>query len=195
MIEIKGAKVKEDSAGKVLTGMPKRRFKFKMSDDDTDPALRLLASLMPVDAFKLEIKFDAAKKVNTQKSRLNELIGRCGEGLTNGNFSAYNLRHNFSSSLKAAGVTSEQISQALGHSSLKTKQYYGHPRGGSSGGGNIPVEVTSSHLPRAPVVAVVGTTAVVSTEPLAAVAAAPTPAAVVAPVVAAPVVKKRGFKM
>ena len=197
-ITILGAKVKKGANGRMLTGATKRQMKFKLGNQ-TDPALRMLVALIPASEFKLEVKFNNESGIGSQKNRLNELIGRCGKGLTGGTFSTYNLRHLFASSIKTvAGSNSPLVSQALGHISLKTKQYYGRARSNSSGGGIIPVSVASSHPPRAvgtgtQVAPVTPTAPVV---PIAPVAPAATAAAVVAPVVVKPVVaRKRGMKM
>ena len=186
-ITIMGAKVKKGANGKMLTGATKRQLKFKLGNQ-TDPALRMLVALIPATEFKLEVKFDNKSSVGSQKNRLNELIGRCGNGLTAGTFSPYSLRHLFASSIKTvAGSNSALVSQALGHISLKTKQYYGRARSSSSGGGIIPISVASSHPPRA---------SVTPTAPIAPVAPAATAVAAVVPVVVKPVVaRKRGMKM
>ena len=184
-ITILGAKVKKGANGKMLTGATKRQLKFKLGNQ-TDPALRMLVALIPASEFKLEVKFDNKSSVGSQKNRLNELIGRCGKGLTAGTFSPYSLRHLFASSIKTvAGSNSALVSQALGHVSLKTKQYYGRARSSSSGGGIIPVSVASSHPPRA-----VGT----GTQVVAVTPTAPTVPAATA-VVKPTVVRKRGMKM
>ena len=197
-ITIMGAKAKKGANGKMLTGATKRQMKFKLGNQ-TDPALRMLVALIPTSQFKLEVKFDNKSSVGSQKNRLNELIGRCGRGLTAGTFSPYNLRHLFASSIKTvAGSDSALVSQALGHISLKTKQYYGRARSNRSGGGIIPVSVASSHPPRA---AGTGTqmapvTPTAPTAPTAPVAPAAAVAAVVAPAAVKPVVvRKRGMKM
>ena len=184
-ITIMGAKVKKGANGKMLTGATKRQMKFKLANQ-TDPALRMLVALIPPSQFKLEVKFDDRSSIGSQKNRLNELIGRCGRGLTSGTFSPYNLRHLFASSIKTvAGSNSALVSQALGHISLKTKQYYGRARSSSSGGGIIPISVASSHPPRA-----VGT----GTQVVAVTPTAPTVPAATA-VVKPTVVRKRGMKM
>ena len=197
-ITILGAKVKKGANGKILTGATKRQMKFKLGNQ-TDPALRMLVALIPASEFKLEVKFNNKSSIGSQKNRLNELIGRCGEGLTGGTFSPYSLRHLFASSIKTvAGSNSAIVSQALGHISLKTKQYYGRARSNRSGGGIIPVSVASSHPPRA---AGTGTqmapvTPTAPTAPTAPVAPAAAVAAVVAPAAVKPVVvRKRGMKM
>ena len=186
-ITIMGAKVKKGANGKMLTGATKRQLKFKLGNQ-TDPALRMLVALIPATEFKLEVKFNNKSSIGSQKNRLNELIGRCGEGLTGGTFSPYSLRHLFASSIKTvAGSNSALVSQALGHISLKTKQYYGRARSSSSGGGIIPISVASSHPPWA---------SVTPTAPIAPVAPAATAVAAVVPVVVKPVVaRKRGMKM
>ena len=148
-IAILGAKVKKGANGEMLTGATKRQLKFRLGNQ-TDPALRMLVVLIPPTEFKLEVKFNDKSSIGSQKNRLNELIGRCGAGLTSGTFSPYNLRHLFASSIKTvAGSNSAAVSQALGHISLKTKQYYGRARSRNSGGGIIPTSVVSSHPPRA----------------------------------------------
>ena len=195
-ITILGAKVKKGAYGTMLTGASKRQLKFELADQ-TDPALRMLVGLIPPSEFKLEVKFNNKSSVGSQKNRLNELIGRCGKGLTAGTFSPYNLRHLFASSIKTvAGSNSALVSQALGHISLKTKQYYGRARSRSSRGGIIPIAVGSSHPPRSP-----GTSTQVApaapTAPAASVApAAATPPAV-KPAGAAVVAstKRKGMKM
>ena len=184
-ITIMGAKVKKGANGKVVTGATKRQLKFKLGNQ-TDPALRMLVALIPPSEFKLEVKFDNESSIGSQKNRLNELIGRCGKGLTGGTFSPYNLRHLFASSIKTvAGSNSPLVSQALGHISVKTKQYYGRARSRSSGGGIIPISVASSHPPRA---AGTGTST-----PVAAVT--PTGPTVPTASVKPAVVKKRGVRM
>ena len=201
-ITIMGAKVKKGANGKMLTGATKRQMKFKLGNQ-TDPALRMLVALIPASEFKLEVKFNNKSSIGSQKNRLNELIGRCGEGLTGGTFSPYSLRHLFASSIKTvAGSNSAIVSQALGHISLKTKQYYGRARSNSSGGGIIPMSVASSHPPRAPVTPTTPIAPIAPIAPVAPVApvGTPTAAAVVAPVVVKPVggtipKRKRGMKM
>ena len=203
-ITILGAKVKRGANGTMLTGATKRQLKFKLGNQ-SDPALRMLVALIPASEFKLEVKFNNESGIGSQKNRLNELIGRCGRGLTGGTFSTYNLRHLFASSIKTvAGSNSPLVSQALGHISLKTKQYYGRARSSSSGGGIIPMSVASSHPPRAigTGTQVAPTTPTTPTAPLAPVtpvtpvtpvAPAATAAAVVAPAVVKP--RKKGMRM
>ena len=185
-IAILGAKVKKGANGEMLTGATKRQLKFKLANQ-TDPALRMLVAMIPPTEFKLEVKFNDKSSIGSQKNRLNELIGRCGAGLTSGTFSPYNLRHLFASSIKTvAGSNSAAVSQALGHISLKTKQYYGRARSRNSGGGLIPTSVVSSHPPRA-----TGTgTPATPTAPVAPVTPA-APVKTVAPATPATVKKRR----
>ena len=197
-ITILGAKVKRGANGTMLTGATKRQLKFKLGNQ-SDPALRMLVALIPASEFKLEVKFNNESGIGSQKNRLNELIGRCGRGLTGGTFSTYNLRHLFASSIKTvAGSNSPLVSQALGHISLKTKQYYGRARSSSSGGGIIPMSVASSHPPRAigtgtQVAPTTPTTPTAPLAPVTPVAPAATAAAVVAPAVVKP--RKKGMRM
>ena len=197
-ITILGAKVKRGADGTMLTGASKRQLKFKLGNQ-TDPALRMLVALIPATEFKLEVKFNDKSSVGSQKNRLNELIGRCGEGLTGGTFSSYNLRHLFASSIKTvAGSNSPLVSKALGHISLKTKQYYGRARSRSCKGGIIPISVASSHAPRSPgtgtqVAPTTPTTPTAPVTPVTPVAPAATAAAAVVPLVVK--TKKKGMRM
>lgn len=204
-IDIMGAKVKKGANGEILTGVPRRRMKFKLGDH-TDPALRMLVELIPPGEKKLEVKFDKASTLRSQKNGLYELIGRCGDGLTGGVFSSYNLRHLFASNLKTSvGSDSQLVSIALGHISTKTKKYYGRARSHGSGGGIVPTSVASTHQPRTPgtvtqVAPATPTAPVVVTPTASPAVAAPTAAAVVAPVVVKPVggtipTRKIGRKM
>jgi integrase len=204
-IEIMGAKVKKGNKGEILTGVPSRRMKFKL-DNHTDPALRMLVELIPPGEKKLEVKFDKASTLRSQKNGLYQLIAGCGEGLTGGIFSSYNLRHLFASNLKTSvGSDSKLVSIALGHISTKTKKYYGRARSHGSGGGIVPTAVASTHQPRTPgtvtqVAPATPTAPVVVTPTASPAVAAPTAAAVVAPVVVKPVrgttpTRKKTMKM
>ena len=171
-IVIKGAKVKDDFEGNRIAGITERTIVFNR--DETDPAIKMLLELQDPMAFSTVIKFrDAVPKDSATgltdkelvkhnekvKKGLNSLIANCGRGLlgayTSGKhkgelkpFGAYNLRHMFSSTMRAAEMSPRDISRALGHISERTAQYYGRANAPHSGGGVVPVKVSSSELPR-----------------------------------------------
>ena len=172
-VAIKGAKVKIDASGNHITGASVRNLVFDANTDD--PAIKMLLALRDETTFKIEVKFPPAvpkrsdgvltydemiKHSKAMKKGLASLMGSLGKGLlgkeTKGVhkgkpkvFTAYNLRHMFASGLRASGMSINNISRALGHMSEATQRFYGRANAPHSGGGVVPVSISSKENPRA----------------------------------------------
>lgn len=64
--------------------------------------------------------------------------------------SPYSLRHQFSGDQKARGWGDDRLSQALGHTSARMRQHYGHPEQGRGGGGRGLTAVAATKSVRNP---------------------------------------------
>lgn len=167
-VAIKGAKVKIDDKGNHLTGVSVRNIVFDANTDD--PAIEMLLALKDETTFKLEVKFpppvpkrsdgvltydEMIKHSKAMKKGLASLMGSLGKDLLGKSkgkprvFTAYNLRHMFASGLRASGMSINNISRALGHMSEATQRFYGRANAPHSGGGVIPISISSKENPRA----------------------------------------------
>jgi len=67
---------------------------------------------------ELAVKKQANKQINTYMKRIAEKLG------IDSNLATYSARHSFATNLKRLGVSTEFISESLGHTSTKTTQNY-----------------------------------------------------------------------
>lgn len=82
---------------------------------------------------------------SAQKKSISEVITRKGLKLGFEGISAYSFRHQFSSDLKASGISKSNIAKAMGHQSEETQETYGN----SGAGKHISIKVTANKNPRA----------------------------------------------
>lgn len=113
-----GAKVSELTGG----GQAQRQLTF----DASDPLARWLLDFPGWHGEQLGARGD----LSAWRKRLT----RVAAGLGFQKISPYSLRHQFSGDQKARGWNDDRLSQALGHTSARMRQHYGHAEQGRGGG-------------------------------------------------------------
>lgn len=135
--EIKGSRITE------AAGQPTRSIGFEINNENCfmEALLKEYSTLRRGhgDDFALTVTIDSAKNFSAAINRASKRLAMGGEkGLT-----AYNLRHAFSSDMKAAKLSSEQIAKLLGHSTEKSQSRLGQSRM-SKGKRIVPITIESA---------------------------------------------------
>lgn len=129
-----GAKVSTFTGG----GQAQRQLTF----DDSDPLARWLLNHPAWQHDRL----GAGGDLGAWRKRFTRTAARLGFK----KISPYSMRHQFSGDQKARGWNDDRLSQALGHTSARMRQHYGHSEQGRGGGGRGLKSVTATSPVRNP---------------------------------------------
>lgn len=136
-IRVLGAKVRKNS------GQEWREMTFKMPNEN--PIAKRLRDLVKLNEGELLVKIDSEVNFTTAiRSAGKRVFKSFPDSIT-----AYSLRHQVGSDLKASNLSPDEVSQALGHSSGGTKSSYGiHSQGmGSMAPGKVEAQRAVKNKP------------------------------------------------
>jgi len=129
-VDLVKIKVKDISDGRLYYGRSKTddSFSVKITEELSNILVYYLQGKKPND-YLLPTNYDGStkhfQKYKSQRRRMNERLRIiAADAGIDGQFTTYSIRHSWATIAKYMGISTEIISEGLGHKSLKTTQIY-----------------------------------------------------------------------